>query len=128
MSFDVNVYGSLLPLVLGMSTLESIPLNLDQVQSWSFEIVIDYLKIVSITPHLSNEVMSLDYNKIKVQNVSSFPITFNNNIIFELSPMHLPIGHYGQMQGMDCKYDGHPWCKVKTSNIENNSGLGFKNP
>jgi hypothetical protein len=62
---------------------------------------------MSITPHLSNEVMSLDYNKIKVQNVSSFPITFNTNIIFELSPMHLPIGHYGQMQGMDRKYDGH---------------------
>jgi hypothetical protein len=22
------------------------------------------------------------------------------------------------MQGMNCKYDGHAWCKVKTSNIK----------
>jgi hypothetical protein len=30
-SFDVNVYGSISPLVSGMSTLEGIPSNLDQV-------------------------------------------------------------------------------------------------
>jgi len=64
---------------------------------------------------------------MKVQNVSSFPITFNN-IIFELSPIHLPIGHFGQIQGMDHKYNGHPWCKVKISNIKNSFGLGLKNP
>jgi hypothetical protein len=65
---------------------------------------------------------------MKVQNVSSFPITFNNNIIFELSPIHLPIGHFGQIQGMDHKYKGHLWCKVKISNIKNGFGLGLKNP
>ncbi len=32
MSFNVNVYGSLSPLVLGMSILKGIPSNLDQVQ------------------------------------------------------------------------------------------------
>ncbi len=31
-----------------------------------------------------------------------------------------------QMQGMDRKYDGHPWCKVITTNIKNNFGLSFQ--
>jgi hypothetical protein len=55
MNFNVNVYGSLSPLVLGMSILKGIPLNLDQVQRQSFEIVIDCLKTMFVTPHLSNE-------------------------------------------------------------------------
>ncbi len=80
-----------------------------------------------VTPHSSNELRSLDYNKIKVQNDSSIPITFNGNIIFELLPIRRPIGHFGQMQGMDHKYNGHVWCKMKTSNIKNNFGLGCKN-
>jgi hypothetical protein len=54
------------------------------------------------------------------------PIAFNDDIIFELPPIHLPIGHSGQMQGMDRNYDGHVWCKVKTSNIKNNFCLGLK--
>jgi hypothetical protein len=81
---------------------------------------------MSIAPHLSNKLSSLNYNKIKVQYVSFLPIIFNDDIIFELLPIHLPIGHSGQMQGMDCKYDGHVWCKVKTSNIKKKFGLGFK--
>jgi hypothetical protein len=57
-----------------------------------------------IAPHLSNEGISLDNNKIKIQYVSSLSITFNDNIIFELPPIHLLTCHYGQMQGMDHKY------------------------
>ncbi len=89
--------------------------------------MINYLKAMIITPHSLNEFRLLDYSKIKVQNVSSLPITFNDDIIFELPPICFPTGHSGQMQGMDCKYDGHAQCKVKTSNIKNNFGLGFKN-
>jgi len=87
----------------------------------------DYLKAMYIAPHLSNKLKSLDYNKIKVQYVSFLPNTFNDDIIFELLPIHFPIGDYGQMQGMDHKYNGHVWCKVKISNIKNSFGLGFKN-
>jgi hypothetical protein len=50
-SFDVNVYSSLSPLVLGVSTLEGIPSNLDQVQHQNFEIVIKCLKKMFATPH-----------------------------------------------------------------------------
>jgi hypothetical protein len=35
-------------------------------------------------------------------------------------------GLVGLMQGMDKKYDGHFWCKIKTTNIKNNDGLKFK--
>jgi hypothetical protein len=78
-----------------------------------------------VAPHLSNELRSVDYNKIKY--ISFMAVNFNDDIIFELSPIRLPIGHFGQMQSMNCKYDGNVWCKVKTSNINNNFGLGFRN-
>ncbi len=39
----------------------------------------------------------------------------------------LPIANKpSQMQGMDRKYDGHPWCKVITTNIKNSFGLNFR--
>jgi hypothetical protein len=54
-------------------------------------------------------------------------ITFNGDVFFELPPhvlstMNKPL----QMQGMDKKYDGHPWCKVITTNIKNSFELNFK--
>ncbi len=57
MNFNVNVYGSLSPLVLGMSILKGIPSNLDQVQRQSFEIVIDCLNLHHICQ--MNEVFGL---------------------------------------------------------------------
>ncbi len=79
-----------------------------------------------VAPHSTNKLRSLDYNKIKVQYVFSLPITFSNDIIFELLPIRFPTCHFGQMQGMDYKYDGNVWCKVKTSNMNNNFGLGLR--
>jgi hypothetical protein len=75
----------------------------------------DCLKALSVTPHSSNELRFLDYNKIKIQNVSSLPITFNDDVIFKLLRIHVPIRHFRQMQSMKHKYDGHAWCKVKIS-------------
>jgi hypothetical protein len=77
---------------------------------------------MSIAPHSSNKLRSPNYNKIKVKYVSFLPITFND-IIFELLSIYFPIGHFGQMQGVHHKYNGHVWCKVKTSN---SFGLGFR--
>ncbi len=31
---------------------------------------------------------------------------FNGDILFELPLIHHPLGHSGQLQGMDKKYDG----------------------
>jgi hypothetical protein len=36
----------------------------------------------------------------------------NGDILFELLPIHHPLGHFGQLQGMNKKYDGHVWCKL----------------
>jgi hypothetical protein len=106
--------------------MEDMLSNLNMVHGWSFENVIVYLKTMYVVPHSLIKLRSLDYNKIKVQYVSFMSITFNDNIIFEPPPICLPTSHSGQMQGMDCKYDGHVWHKVKTSKIKNNFGLGFR--
>jgi hypothetical protein len=127
MSSNVDVCNSFSTSISDMYHVQDMPSNLNHVQGQSFETIIDYLKAMFVAPHLSNELRSLDYNKIKIEYVSSLPITFNDNIIFEMSPICLPIGHFGQMQGMDRKYNGHAWCKVKTSNIKNDFGLGFRN-
>ncbi len=119
-------FGSFLPLVLGMSSLKGMPLNMNIVQGRSFDTIIGCLKAMSIAPYSSNKLKFLNYNKIKVQYVSFLPITFNNDIIFEFSPICLPISHSEQMQSMDHKYNDDVWCKVKTSNIKNNFGLGFR--
>jgi hypothetical protein len=96
-SSDINVSSLFLTLVLDVYLVEDVLSNMNQVQGWSFEIVTNYLKAMSIAPHSSNELKSLNYNKIKIQYVFSLPITFNDNIIFELPPIHLPIGYYRQM-------------------------------
>jgi len=125
MNSDMNVYGSFPTSVLDVYLVDVLS-NLNQVQGRSFEIVINCLTTMSVAPHSSNELRSLDYNKIKIQYVFSLSITFNDDIIFELPPIRLPTDHFGQMQGMDCKYNGYAWCKVKTSNINNNFDLGFR--
>jgi hypothetical protein len=74
---------------------------------------------MSLTPNTSFELKSLDYNAITIEFVNCFPTKFNGDIFFELLPMHHLLGHFGQLQGMDRKYDGHVWCKLQTSNIQN---------
>jgi hypothetical protein len=107
MSFNMNVYGLFSALISNVYPMEDMLSNLNMVHVWSVENVIDCLKVMSVVPHLSNKLRSLDYNKIKVQYVSFLPITFNDNIIIELPPICLPTSHSGQMQSMDHKYNGH---------------------
>ncbi len=113
MSPYVNTFGSFLALLLDVYHVEDVPSNLNQVQGRNFKTIINYLKARSVAPYSSNKLRSLDCKKIKVQYVFSLPITFNDDIIFELSPIRLPSNHSGQMQGMDHKYNGHAQCKVK---------------
>ncbi len=121
----MNILGSFPTSILNMYPMEDMPSNMNHVLGWSFKTIIDYLKVIYVAPHSLNELRSLNYNKIKIEYVSSLAITFNDDIIFELLPIRLSTCHSGQMQGMDCKYDGHVWCKVKTSNINNSFGFGF---
>jgi hypothetical protein len=52
--------------------------------------------------------------------------TFNGDVLFELPPLVSPNDHFGQMQKMDRKHDGHAWYKVKTININNNFNHFFE--
>ncbi len=96
-SFDVNVSSSFLAPILNVCHVEDMPSNLNQVQGRSFKTIINCLKEMFVAPHSSNELRSLDYNKIKFQYVSFMLITFNDDIIFELLPICFPIGHFGQI-------------------------------
>jgi hypothetical protein len=55
----------------------------------------------------SNELQTLDYDKIPLQKVQFLLIAFDGNILFEL-PLILSTTHNpSQMLGMDKKNDGH---------------------
>jgi len=77
-SSDMNISSPFLALVSNVYLEEDVPSNLNQVHGQSFVTVIDCLKGMSIASHSSNELRSLDYNKIKVEYVSSLPITIND--------------------------------------------------
>ncbi len=121
MSFDVNVCGSFLPLVSKVSTLEGVLLNLNQVQGWSFKIIINCLKAMFVTPHSSNELRYLDYIRLMFKMFFVFPSHFN--IIFEFLPICFPTGHSGQMQAMDHKYWW--WCLVQTEYLQHEKQFQF---
>jgi hypothetical protein len=72
---------------------------------------------MSLTSHTSFKLKSLDYCAITIEFVNYLPTKFNGDILFELPPMHHPLGHSEQLQGMDRKYDGHAWCKSITSKM-----------
>jgi hypothetical protein len=84
------------------------------------------MKAMSMTPHASFELKSLDYGAITIEIVNYLPTKFNGDILFELPPMCDLLRHFEQLQGMDRKYDGRAWCKLKTDNIKNSFGLGFR--
>jgi hypothetical protein len=85
-SSNVDVFGSFSTLILnGSCALKSKSSSRLELQNHN----ILFESNVYCT-HLSNELRPLNYNKIKFQYVSSLPITFNNDIIFEFSPIHLP--------------------------------------
>ncbi len=53
-------------------------------------------------------------------------LEFDGNILFKLPPTNVATTIVKQMQGMDRKLNGHPWCVVKTTHIKNNYGLNFR--
>ncbi len=67
---------------------------------------------MSFTWHNSNKLRNLDYDKIAIQNVSFLPMTFNGDILFQMTPMSNNSHSSSQMQGMDKKYNGYAWSKV----------------
>lgn len=74
----------------------------------------------SVVDYLGNDACPTCYLKVeRIElwhivgwKVCSIPPTFDGDVLFEF-PLDNLDGHFGQMQGMDKKYDGHVWCKVK---------------
>jgi hypothetical protein len=79
-----------------------------------------------MAPHAYFKLKFLNYGAITITFVYCLPTKFNGDILFKFPLMRHPLGHSGQLQGMDKKYDGHAWCKLKTNNIKNMFELGFK--
>lgn len=87
---------------------------------------VDCFSTMLITKHVSNKLCNLDYDKITIQNVSFSPMTFNKDILFEMSIFSPSNPSSSQMQNVDKKYDGRAWSKVIKTNIKNSFGFSFK--
>jgi len=46
--------------------------------------------------------------------------------MFVFPSVQQPLGHSRQIQGLDMKFNGHVWNKVKMTNIKNNFEFGFR--
>ncbi len=74
-----------------------------------------------------SEIQNIDFDNVKVVQVPFLPQKFNGIILFERPQAIVVATMVEQMQGMDNKYNGHPWCVVKTTHIKKNSyGLNFR--
>jgi hypothetical protein len=87
--------------------------------------VVDYFRAMSLVAHANFELRYLNYDSFNIEIVPCILTTFNGDVLFELPPLVSLGGHFGQMQGMDRKHDGHVWYKAKTTNIKNNVNLNF---
>jgi len=85
---------------------------MDVLQVATFSNIIELLKTMSLTLHVSFELKSLDYGPITIEFMNCFPTKFNGDILFELSLVRRSLGQSEQLQGMDKKYNGHVWCKL----------------
>jgi len=80
---------------------------MDVLQVVTFSNIIESLKTMFLTLHVSFELKSLDYSPITIEFMNCFPTKFNGDILFELSLIRHSLGHSEHLQGMDRKYNGH---------------------
>ena len=75
-----------------------------------------------------NELSTMDLSTMKHEMVPFLPPVFDRDVIFELPPYGPSSSTFGakNLEGMDKRYDGHPWCKLVTTNIHNSDNLKFR--
>ena len=75
-----------------------------------------------------NELSTMDLSTMKHEMVPLLPPVFDRDVIFELLPCGLPssASEAKNLEGMDKRYDGHPWCKLVTTNIHKSDNLKFR--
>ena len=76
-----------------------------------------------------NELGTMDLSTVKHETVLFLPPVFDGDVIFELPPYGASSSATGakNLEGMDKRYNGHPWCKLVTTNIHNSDNLKFHN-
>ncbi len=89
--------------------------------------IIESLKAMSLILHACFELKPLDYSAITIEFVNCLPTKFNGEILFELLPIRHPLGHFGQLQGMDKMVMLGASCKLVTSRICLNWALERQN-
>jgi len=80
------------------------------------------------TVHRShNELSTTDLRAVKHHHLQFLPAIYNSVVIFELPPCRscLSSSAAKNLEGIDKRYDGHPCCKVLTTNILNINNLKF---
>ena len=91
-----------------------------------FVSVIDALRSLKTVPGATNELRAVDYNNIPIRQTNYMPQQYDGTVVFEFPPPSALNDVAQQMEGMDRKRDGHPWCKTFTTNIKNDHKLVFK--
>jgi len=63
-----------------------------------------------------NELSTMDLASMNHHRVQYLPPVFNGNVIFELPPCRSSSTSSAarNLEGMDKRYNGHPWCKLVT--------------
>ena len=74
------------------------------------------------------ELSTMDLSSVRHETVPCLPAVFDGDVIFELPPCGRTSSASGakNLEGMDKRYDGHPWCKLVTTNIHNSDNLKFR--
>ncbi len=86
------------------------PLRVEVLQVVAFSNVVNSLKVMSLTLYACSKLKSLHYGAIIIAFVNCLPSKFTGDILFEFPSSHHLLG---QLQGMDRKFNGHAWCKLK---------------
>jgi hypothetical protein len=100
-SFDDNRHSFLDVVVLvfvNSRAIEKQLLQMDVPQAITFSNIIELLKAMFLTPYACFELKFFDYSVITIEFMNCFPTKFNGEIIFELLPIHHPLGHSRQLQ------------------------------
>ena len=91
------------------------------------ESVTTCLKRLSSLPGAKSVLSKIGCSNVQTQKVPILQAKYNGDVVYELPP----ISQYSRqtpaklMVGMDKKFDAHPWCQTKTSNIANTMDLTF---
>ena len=90
--------------------------------------IMDCLLRLASMQRSRNELSTMDLSTMKHETVPFLPPVFDGNVIFELPPCGPSSSASGakNLEGMDKRYDGHPWCKLVTTNIHNSNNVKFR--